>query len=58
MGHRAECVLNKGAHVVRAVRLLDDILGPMQAHQTKKRAMLRELQLALTLPTEPTQAPD
>jgi len=55
LGHRAECLmLNKGPHVVWAVRLLDDILGRMQAHQTKKRAMLRELQLAHTLPTEPT----
>jgi pyruvate kinase len=47
MGHRAECVmLNKGPHVVSAVRVLDDILRRMQAHQTKKRAMLRELRLA------------
>jgi pyruvate kinase len=47
MGHRAECVmLNKGPHVVSAVRALDDILRRMQAHQTKKRAMLRELRLA------------
>ena len=59
MGHRAECVmLNKGPHVLRAARVLDDILRRMQAHQTKKRAMLRELQLAHTLPTEPGQAPD
>jgi pyruvate kinase len=50
MGHRAECVmLNKGPHVVSAVRVLDDILRRMQAHQTKKAAMLRELQLAHTL---------
>ena len=47
MGHRAECVmLNKGPHVVSAVRVLDDILRRMQAHQTKKRSMLRELRLA------------
>lgn len=47
MGHRAECVmLNKGPHVLHAVRSLDDILRRMQAHQTKKQAMLRELQLA------------
>jgi pyruvate kinase len=47
MGHRAECVmLNKGPHVVTAVRTLDDILRRMEAHQSKKRAMLRELQLA------------
>jgi pyruvate kinase len=47
MGHRAECVrLNKGPHVVSAVRLLDDILRRMQTHQTTKQAMLRELRLA------------
>ena len=52
MGHRAECVmLNKGPHVVSAVRVLDDILQRMQAHQAKKRAMLRELHLAHA-PTE------
>ena len=59
MGHRAECVMpNKGPHVLRAARVLDDILRRMLAHQTKKRAMLRELQLAHALPTEPAQAPD
>jgi pyruvate kinase len=47
MGHRAECVmLNKGPHVLSAVRVLDDILRRMQAHQAKKRSMLRELRLA------------
>ena len=47
MGHRAECVmLNKGPHVLNAVRTLDDILRRMRSHQTKKRAMLRELRLA------------
>lgn len=52
MGHRAECVmLNKGPHVIQAVRTLDDILRRMQSHQTKKRAMLRELRLATHAPT-------
>jgi pyruvate kinase len=47
MGHRAECVmLNKGPHVGQAVRVLDDILRRMQAHQVKKRSMLRQLRLA------------
>ncbi len=47
MGHRAECVmLNKGPHVVSAMRVLNDILRRMQAHQAKKRSMLRELRLA------------
>ncbi|MDO5652479.1 MAG: pyruvate kinase [Brachymonas sp.] len=54
MGHRAECVmLNKGPHMLSAVRVLDDILRRMQAHQAKKSAMLRELRLAHTLPAEP-----
>ena len=49
MGHRAECVmLNKGPHVVKAVRMLDDILKRMEAHQTKKTPMMRELRLART----------
>lgn len=53
MGDRAECVmLNKGPHVVNAVRVLDDILSRMQAHQSKKRSMLRELRLAHTLLVE------
>ena len=47
MGERAECVmLNKGPHIVAAVRALDDILTRMQAHQRKKTAMLRHLTLA------------
>jgi pyruvate kinase len=50
MGHRAECVmLNKGPHILSAVRTLDDILKRMEAHQFKKRALLRELHLAHTL---------
>jgi len=55
MGHRAECVLlNKGPHMISAVRVLDDILRRMQAHQDKKRSMLRELRLAHALPADPT----
>ena len=47
MGERAECVmLNKGAYAVTTVRVLADILKRMQAHQEKKRSMLRELHLA------------
>jgi len=46
MAHRAECVmLNKGPYIVEAVKALDDILRRMHGHQTKKRSMLRELQL-------------
>ena len=47
MSERAECVmLNKGPHVCQAVGVLDDILQRMQGHVTKKRAMLRELNVA------------
>jgi pyruvate kinase len=47
MGQRAECVmLNKGPHILEAVEALDDILRRMQAHQTKKRSLLRQLRLA------------
>jgi pyruvate kinase len=47
MGERAECVmLNKGEHLTEAVRVLDDILHRMQAHQNKKRAMLRPLRVS------------
>ncbi|MFO0696700.1 MAG: pyruvate kinase [Polyangiales bacterium] len=44
MGERAECVmLNKGEHLVHAVRTLDDILRRMEGHQRKKSPMLRKL---------------
>ena len=47
MGERAECVmLNKGPHLVEAVRVLDDILCRMEAHQSKKSARLRPLRLS------------
>ena len=47
MAERAECVmLNKGAHHVEAVQVLDRILRRMQGHQAKKRSMLRRLALA------------
>jgi pyruvate kinase len=47
LGQRAECVmLNKGPHIITAVRVLDDILCRMEPHQSKKRSMLRPLQLA------------
>ncbi len=55
MGERAECVmLNKGPHVVTAVRMLDGILTRMQAHHVKNRSMLRELRMAhlLSAPIE------
>ena len=50
MGERAECVmLNKGPHLVTAVRVLDDILRRMEAHQSKKSARLRPLRLSAML---------
>ena len=59
MGHRAECVmLNKGTHVLTAVQMLDGILRRMQAHQFKKRAMLRELNLASSLLVHPGNEPE
>jgi len=44
MGQRAECVmLNKGPHILDAIRILDNILHRMQGHQRKKRTLLRRL---------------
>lgn len=44
MGERAECVmLNKGPHIIEAMRTLDDILQRMQSHHAKKRPLLRAL---------------
>jgi pyruvate kinase len=44
LADRAECVmLNKGPHIADAIRALDSILRRMQAHQHKKRSLLRQL---------------
>jgi hypothetical protein len=44
MAERAECVmLNKGPFVLDAVAILDDVLGRMEAHQSKKTSRLRAL---------------
>jgi pyruvate kinase len=44
MGERAECVmLNKGPHILDAIRMLDDILRRMESHQAKKRPLMRAL---------------
>jgi pyruvate kinase len=57
MGERAECVmLNKGPHILEAVRALDDILRRMQTHQAKKRPLLRALKAWLPLKAS-AQAP-
>jgi hypothetical protein len=42
MSERADCVmLNKGPFVLDAVRTLGDVLRRMEAHQEKKRSMMR-----------------
>ncbi|OGX86720.1 pyruvate kinase [Hymenobacter glacialis] len=47
MGNRAECVmLNKGPQVMAAVQILGGIMRRMQAHQSKKSALLRSLHVA------------
>ena len=47
LGTRSECVmLNKGAHILDAVKILKTILGRMQAHTSKKKDALRELNVA------------
>jgi pyruvate kinase len=44
MAERAECVmLNKGPYVLEAVRILDDVFGRMEAHQSKKTSRMRAL---------------
>lgn len=44
MAQRAECVmLNKGPHVVEAIRFLSDVAGKMSRHQTKKYPLLGAL---------------
>lgn len=47
MGVRAECVmLNKGRHILDAMKTLDDLLIRMQGHRSKKRDLLRKLNVA------------
>jgi pyruvate kinase len=47
MSVRAEAVmLNRGPHIVTAVRILADIIRKMEAHQYKKRALYRPLSVA------------
>lgn len=44
MANRAECVmLNKGPHIMDAIRMLDGVLTRMDAHQHKKTPQLRVL---------------
>ena len=47
MSQRADCVmLNKGPHILAAIRMLDDILRRMQARQCKKSAQLNKRDFA------------
>jgi pyruvate kinase len=44
MSQRADCVmLNKGPHIILAIRMLDSILRRMQGHQYKKTSRLKKL---------------
>ena len=44
MAQRADCVmLNKGPHILAAIRMLDNILRRMQKHQFKKTARMKKL---------------
>jgi len=46
MSQRADCVmLNKGPHILAAIKMLDNILRRMQSHQNKKTARLRKLSI-------------
>jgi pyruvate kinase len=46
MAQRADCVmLNKGPHILAAIRMLDNILRRMQDHQYKKAPTLRKLSI-------------
>ncbi len=63
MAGRAECVmLNKGPHILLAVRMLATVLGRMQGHQHKKSPQLRVLRAwdtAFALPSSAdTSDPD
>jgi pyruvate kinase len=43
-GQRAKCVmLNKGPHIIDAIRALDDILAHMDEVQIKSRTLMRHI---------------
>jgi pyruvate kinase len=47
MSQRADCVmLNKGPHILAAIRMLDNILCRMQKHQFKKTARMHKLDVS------------
>jgi len=48
LSQRADCVmLNKGPHIIAAIRMLDNILRRMQGHQYKKTPRLRKLSFSV-----------
>jgi pyruvate kinase len=54
MGQRAECVmLNKGPHVVEAVRVLGDLMARMQENQHKKSPTMRLLNVSRLIESGP-----
>jgi pyruvate kinase len=47
MSGRAECVmLNKGPYIVETVRFLNGVLERMEAHQAKRRPLMRRLSVS------------
>lgn len=47
---RAECVMmNKGPHIVEAMRFVEDIVERMREHQSKQTPLLRRLEVSATL---------
>jgi pyruvate kinase len=47
LSQRADCVmLNKGPHILAAIRMLDNILRRMQGHQYKKSPRMRRLKFS------------
>jgi hypothetical protein len=42
-------MLNKGPFIIDAIRTLDDILGRMKEHQSKKRALYPALSVSESL---------
>ena len=47
LSQRADCVmLNKGPHILTAIRMLDNILRRMQGHQYKKTPRMRKLKFS------------
>ncbi len=54
MSGRAECVmLNKGPYIGEAVQFLNGVLERMDAHQSKKRTMLRRLAISQSVGSGP-----